>query len=133
LIIGFNIRRFDFAVLQPYLFLSTATLPVLDLLEEIERVRGHRVSLQSLAQGSLEIAKSGQGLDAVSLFKQGKMDSLIQYCLDDVRITKGIYEYGREHGRVYFISNRDWKRYEIPIQWSTVCAAKHEEFPTSLF
>ena len=49
LLIGFNIRKFDLPVLAPYLFLSVETLPVLDLMEEIEKVRGHRVSLHSVA------------------------------------------------------------------------------------
>ena len=76
LIIGFNIRRFEMAVLQPYLFTSVEALPVLDLMEEIEKVRGHRVSLQSVAQATLGTAKSGQGLDAVTLFHEGKMEEL---------------------------------------------------------
>ena len=134
LLIGFNIRRFDLVVLQPYLFLSVETLPVLDLLEEIERVRGHRVSLRSVAQATLDVTKTGPGLDAVELFKRGQMDRLKEYCLNDVRLTKDIYEYGKTNGKVYFISNRDWKKYEIPIQWEEHAATKKENnFPTSLF
>ncbi|MBI4388432.1 MAG: ribonuclease H-like domain-containing protein [Candidatus Omnitrophica bacterium] len=134
LLIGFNIRRFDMVVLQPYLFLSVETLPVLDLLEEIERVRGHRVSLQSVAQATLDITKTGQGLDAVALFRRGQMDTLKDYCLNDVKLTKEIFEYGKKNGKVYFISNRDWKRYEIPIEWGEhTTAKKQNDFPTSLF
>lgn len=134
LIIGFNIRRFDFCVLEPYLFTPIAQFPVLDLLEEIEKVRGHRVSLQSVAQATLGIAKSGQGLDAVQLFHDGKMEELKRYCLDDVRLTKEIYEHGLRESRVYFISNRDWKKYEIPISWNdSVGVRKEASFPTSLF
>jgi DEAD/DEAH box helicase domain-containing protein len=134
LIIGFNIRRFDFAVLAPYLFTPVDTLPVLDLLEEIEKVRGHRVSLQSVAQGTLGVAKSGQGLNAVHYYRQGKMEELKRYCLDDVRITKDVYEYGCAEKRVYFISNRDWQKYEIPINWGGAPSAKKEPaFPSSLF
>ena len=92
LMVGFNIRRFDMPVLQPYLFISADSVPVLDLLDEIERVRGHRVSLQSLAQASLNVSKSGQGIDAVDMYKRGQMDLLKKYCLDDVRITKDLYE-----------------------------------------
>ncbi len=134
LIVGFNIKRFDFAVLAPYFFTSVGTFPVLDLMEEIEKVRGHRVSLQSVAQGTLGTMKSGQGLNAVNLYQQGKMDELKRYCLDDVRITKEIYEYGCANQRVYFISNRDWQKYEVPVDWGEARAAKKEPvFPTSLF
>lgn len=134
LIIGFNVRRFDLYVLEPYLFTSVETLPVLDLMEEIEKVRGHRVSLQSVAQATLGSAKSGQGLDAINLFHNGKMEELKRYCLTDVRITKEVYEYGCTHNRVYFISNRDWQKYEVPISWNGLHEIKKEEvFPNSLF
>ncbi len=134
LLIGFNTRRFDLVVLQPYLFLSVETLSVLDLLEEIEKVRGHRVSLQSVAQGTLDVSKTGQGLDAIGLYQRGQMDLLKSYCTNDVRLTKDIYEYGKDKGRVYFISNRDWKKYEIPIAWGEPAILKKENtFPTTLF
>lgn len=134
LIIGFNIRKFDLAVLEPYLFLSIQTLPVLDLMEEIEKVRGHRVSLHSVAQATLGVTKNGEGLNAIHLYEQGRMDELKKYCLNDVKLTKEVYEYGCRENRVYFISNRDWKKYEIPIVWSQIEEAKKSpSFPDSLF
>jgi len=134
LLIGFNIRRFDLPVLSPYLFLSIETLPVLDIMEEIEKVRGHRVGLHSVAQATLGVTKSGEGSNAVHLYEQGKIEELKQYCLNDVRLTKEIYDYGCREARVFFISNRDWKKYEIPVSWNeTVSAQKDSSFPTSLF
>ena len=133
LLIGFNIRRFDMTVLQPYLFLSVELLPVLDLLEDIEKVRGHRVSLQSVAQATLDVTKTGQGLEAVDLYKRGQIQTLKDYCLNDVKLTKDIYEYGKKNARIYFVSNRDWKKYEIPIEWQELAAKKENLFPTSLF
>ena len=134
LIIGFNIRKFDMPVLAPYLFLSIDTLPILDLMEEIEKVRGHRVSLHSVAQATLGVTKSGEGWNAVNLYDQGRMDELKKYCLNDVKLTKDIYEYGCKESRVYFISNRDWKKYEIPMVWnSSEETKKVSSFPTSLF
>jgi DEAD/DEAH box helicase domain-containing protein len=134
LIVGFNHRRFDFPVLAPYLFTSVDAFPLLDLMEEIEKVRGHRVGLQSVAQATLGVTKTGQGWDAIRLFEEGKMEELKQYCLNDVRLTKDIYEYGLREGRVYFISNRDWQKYEVPISWNGAGAEKKAPaFPTSLF
>lgn len=134
LLIGFNIRKFDLPVLAPYLFLSIETLPILDLMEEIEKVRGHRVSLHSVAQATLGVTKSGEGWNAVNLYDQGRMDELKKYCLNDVKLTKDIYDYGCRENRVYFISNRDWKKYEIPMIWnSSEEVKKAASFPTSLF
>ena len=136
LIVGFNIVHFDLPVLAPYLFVPVENLPVLDLLLEIEKVRGHRVTLESVAEATLKKGKSGSGRDAIELFRQGKIEELKRYCLDDVRLTKEIYEYGKTHGKVYFRSNRDFRVHEIPVSWADFQpAAKPAEtkFPTSLF
>ncbi len=141
LIIGFNIRRFDMAVLAPYLFTPVDQLPVLDLLDEIEAARGHRASLDSIAKPTLNQHKSGHGADAIILFKENRMDELKRYCLDDVRLTKEIYEYGCREGKILFTSTWDYKTYEIPVTWKrateeiTKKASSSREalFPTSLF
>lgn len=134
LLIGFNIRRFDLPVLAPYLFISTENLPVLDLMEEVEKVRGHRVALHSVAQATLGITKTGEGWNAVNLYAQGRIEELKRYCLNDVKLTKEIYEHGCRENRIFFISNRDWKKYEVPISWGeTAVAKKDSPFPTSLF
>lgn len=139
LIVGFNIRDFDMEVLAPYFMTPVKNFPVLDLLVEFEKVRGHRISLQSLAQATLKSSKSGTGWDALQLFKDGRMDELKKYCIDDVKITKDVYEYGIQHGKVLFISNRDYQTHEVPVHWADAMeemkAHKKTDtsFPTSLF
>ncbi|MBI4399101.1 MAG: ribonuclease H-like domain-containing protein [Candidatus Omnitrophica bacterium] len=135
LIVGFNIIGFDLPVLAPYLFSSIDNLPTLDLLAEIEKVLGHRVTLDSVAEATLKRSKTGSGKDAIELFKQGRMEELKRYCLNDVELTKEIYEYGLKHGKVFFRSNRDFRVHEIPVTWKGVKQTKPAEqnFPTSLF
>ncbi len=136
-IVGFNIRDFDMEVLAPYFATPVKNFPILDLLVEIEKVRGHRVSLQSVAQATLKVSKSGSGWDALQLYRDGKLEELKKYCFDDVRITKDVYEYGRQHGKVFFLSNRDYQTHEIPVSWGTEKdfkeQKKEQSFPTSLF
>ena len=139
-IIGFNIRRFDMPVLAPYLFMPAGDLPILDLLEDVEKVRGHRASLDSIAGPTLKQHKTGNGADALLLFKENKMEELKRYCLEDVRLTKEIYEYGCREGKILFTSTWDYKTYEIPVQWKQAThefqnksQAPQPSFPTSLF
>lgn len=139
LVVGFNIRDFDFEVLAPYLVTPVKNLPVLDLLVEFEKARGHRASLQSIAQATLNVSKSGTGWDAIKLYNEGRMDELKKYCLDDVRITKDVYEYGIRHGKILFVSNRDYQTHEVPVAWGNALKEMKEQkktesvFPTSLF
>lgn len=141
LIIGFNIRRFDMPVLAPYVFGDVEKFPVLDLMEAVERSRGHRASLDSIAGPTLNQRKSGSGMDAITLFQEKRMDELKRYCLDDVRLTRDIYEYGCREGKVFFTSTWDYKTYEIPVSWKQETEKMLEahpsssaaKFPTSLF
>lgn len=140
LLVGFNIRRFDLPVFAPYLFAPIDTLPVLDLIEAVEKARGHRASLDSIAQPTLKLRKSGSGMDALALFQEGRMEELKRYCLDDVRLTKEVFDYGRLNGKIYFTSSWDYKTYEIPVSWRDETEGflqpakpSKAEFPTSLF
>lgn len=117
-VIGFNNRRFDFPVLQPYLkHLKLSEIPYLDLMEELEKVLGHRVSLNSLAKATLQAGKSGTGLDAIAFYRNGEMEKLKKYCLDDVRLTKEIYEFGKRFGHVYYQSKDGATRLEAKVGW----------------
>lgn len=136
LLIGFNIKNFDLPVLRPYLAMAVSDMASLDILEEIKNIRGHRVTLQSVATATLNQAKSGSGHDAVRLFREGRIEELKNYCLDDVRLTRAIFEYGRQYAKVFFKSERDYQTYEIPVAWEERVAAfskKESSFPTSLF
>lgn len=140
IIIGFNIRRFDMAVMAPYFFSAVNEMPILDLLEDVEKARGHRASLDSIAGPTLKQHKIGNGADALLLFKENKMDELKRYCLEDVRLTKEIYEYGCKHGKILFTSTWDYKTYEIPVDWKKTTEEllkkpkmRDAAFPASLF
>ncbi len=140
LLVGFNIKKFDMEVLRPYLFTPVEKLPVLDLLDAIERARGHRASLDSVSRATINEGKSGDGAEAITLFREGRMEELTKYCLDDVRLTKTVYEFGRREGKIFFTSSWDFKKYEIPVDWEketeiylSAKARSQNDFPNSLF
>ena len=117
LIIGFNIRRFDMPVLQPYVPYSVTALPMLDIMEEVVKHLGHRLSLESLAQATLGRGKSGHGLEALKWFKEGRFDLITKYCLDDVKLTKELYDYGKQHGRLFATNRFGSEKLQIPVFW----------------
>lgn len=98
LVVGFNIKNFDYAVLQPYSVSSLQKIPTFDILEYIYKKFGFRVSLDTLAKYTLEDSKIADGIMAVEWFRKGEMGKVIEYCKKDVEITKKIFEFGQENG-----------------------------------
>ncbi len=97
-LIGFNSDNFDIPLLNRYYPGDLTQIHSLDLLAEVYAVLGRRIRLQSIAQATLGKGKSGDGLKAVDWWKEGKRDKVREYCIDDVRITKDIFDYARENG-----------------------------------
>jgi DEAD/DEAH box helicase domain-containing protein len=120
LIVGFNIKRFDYPVLEPYLKRSLKNLPTLDIMEEVERFLGHRLSLDALVKATLGEGKTGHGLDAIRFFREGDTEKLKSYCLSDVRLTRDLYEYGKRHGLLRYQKNGEY--YSIPVNWGKPAA-----------
>lgn len=117
LVIGFNSKKFDIPVLKPYLHFDPAVLPQLDIMEEIQNVVGHRIGLESVAQATLGYGKSGSGLDAIKYFRNGEIDKLKKYCLDDVKVTKEVYEYGCKHKELFFTSKYGTGKVRVAVNW----------------
>ena len=117
-VIGFNIIHFDLPVLEPYADKqSLARLAVTDLFVHAVNFLGHRVGLGALAEATLGESKSGHGLEALEWFRQGRVEEVKKYCLDDVRLTRDLFEYGKKHGHVMFTSFVDNKIHSIPVAW----------------
>lgn len=117
-VVGFNIRHFDLAVLQPYISWDLKNLPTLDLMDDIKKSLGFRLYLDSLADATLGVRKSGDGMQALRWYKEGKMDEIKKYCLKDVEITKNLYEFGQKHGHVLFYSRDAGGKVAIPVAWN---------------
>lgn len=117
LIIGFNHVGFDFPVLQAYFSIDVKNLPAFDLMLDLQEKLGHRVGLDSLASATLGIGKSGSGLDAVRFYKEGKMEELKKYCLNDVKVTKDVFEYGLKNQHIFFTSKFGHQKKEVAVDW----------------
>ena len=69
--------------------------------------------LQSLAEATLGRGKSGHGLQAVDWWKEGKIDKVREYCIDDVRLTRELYDYALKHRSLKFKDLRDIREIKI--------------------
>ena len=50
-------------------------------------------------------------------FREGLGEEVKKYCLDDVRLTRDLFEYGKKNGHVMFKSFIDNKIHSIPVSW----------------
>lgn len=102
LLIGFNSNHFDIPLLNKYYPGDLTKIKSLDILKEIKESFGRRMKLDQIAEGTLGIRKSGFGLQATEWWKKGEVEKVKKYCLDDVKITKEIYEYALKNSELKF-------------------------------
>jgi DEAD/DEAH box helicase domain-containing protein len=117
-IIGFNINSFDLPVLQPYYPGDIKHFKTFDILDDIKRILGRRLSLNDVVQATLDKKKTGHGLEAIDFYKEGKWEELKKYCLDDVMLTKELFDYGVSYKKISYLNengkiniNVDWEKY----------------------
>lgn len=117
-VVGFNLLRFDYVVLKPYGLQITSALrgKTTDLLDYVYGKLGFRLSLDNLAGATLGAAKSADGLQAVEWYREGRLEELLAYCEEDVRLTKALWQYGRANGRVHY-HDRYAGRRTLAVSW----------------
>lgn len=97
-LITFNGDHFDIPLLNKYYSGDLTKIRSLDLMVEVRNSLGRRIKLDTLAEATLGKKKSGHGLEAIAWWKNGELDKLVKYCIEDVKITKELYEYGLKNG-----------------------------------
>jgi DEAD/DEAH box helicase domain-containing protein len=116
LVVGFNVLGFDYEVLRAYTDDPLDDLPTVDMLDHIYKRLGFRVSLDNLAQTTLGASKSADGLQAVRWFKEGRIQEILDYCQQDVEVTRRLHEYGKQYKHVKF-RDRNYREQVVPASW----------------
>jgi DEAD/DEAH box helicase domain-containing protein len=117
LVVGYNVKRFDYAVLGAYAPEGALRrVPTLDLLEEIHRVLGFRVKLAAVTAATLGATKSADGLQSLQWFREGRLDLIEEYCRRDVRLTADLYRFGLENGYLLY-PDRDGQPMRVRASW----------------
>lgn len=121
MLIGYNSDHFDIPILNKYYHGDLTKIRSLDLMKEVKEVIGRRVSLDQIAEATLGKKKIGSGLQALTWWKQGDIESLRKYCTEDVRITKEIYDYALKNKNLKYKIGADVAEVKLNTStWSTV-------------
>ena len=123
-VVGFNHLHFDYGVLQGYTVLDLETQTVnLDMMIDLQGHTGRRLSLDKVASATLGTGKTAVGTDALRWWQQYKaggdqefLMKIAEYCAYDVKVTRGVHEYGMEHGHIKFTDGPGEQI--VPVSWS---------------
>lgn len=113
MLIGFNSDSFDIPLLNRYYPGDLSHVRSLDLMVEVQKVLGRRIRLQALAEATLDKGKTGDGLKAQDWWREGKKDKVAEYCIEDVRITRELYDYALANGILKYKDLRDIRDIKI--------------------
>ncbi len=129
MLITFNGDHFDIPLLNEYYKKAErgdlTKIRSLDLLKEIKNSYGRRMKLDQIAEGTFGINKSGDGLQAVTWWRQGEVEKIRKYCLDDVKITKDVYEFAMKNKKLMFKEGPFVKEIKLDTKhWEPVAEVK---------
>ena len=110
-IVSFNGDRFDFEVLRGYHPVDIIRRKSFDLLADLQRRLGFRIKLDDLARETLNHQKTGNGLEMVQWWRQGRKEEVCKYCENDVQLLVDLVKFARLNKYVVVKSCR------LPVDW----------------
>ena len=123
ILIGYNSDHFDIPILNRYYPGDLTQIKSVDLLKEVRNVLGRRLKLESIAQATLGYGKSADGIKAGVWWNEGKVELVRKYCLDDVKITKEIYDYARTNKKLKYMDYEGEREIKLDTSgWEKVAA-----------
>jgi DEAD/DEAH box helicase domain-containing protein len=125
MLVTFNGDHFDIPLLNKYYNGDLTKIKSLDILKEVKNSLGHRVGLGLIAEATLGAKKSGHGLEAIEWWRNGEIDKIIKYCIDDVRLTKELYDYAMKHKKLRFKDGLEIREFPLKTDdWEKVTDVK---------
>ena len=102
LVVGFNQLRFDYRVLSAYSDADFWSVPSFDMLVAVKATLGHRLKLDRIVQATLNAKKTGDGTQAVKWFREGDVERVKEYCMNDTKITRDVFIHGCQKGHLLY-------------------------------
>lgn len=119
-LIGYNSDSFDIPLLNRYYPGDLTQIRSIDLMIEVQKVLGRRLRLQSLAQATLGRGKGGDGLKSVEWWQQGLVDKVREYCIEDVRLTRELFDYALKHGALKYMDLKEKRTVKLNTELWTM-------------
>ncbi len=126
LIVGHNLLRFDYLVLQPYSeqnIIKKLQNNTLDTWDELRKVTGGCwTSLDDLAKRNLCLTKTHDASEIPKMWRDGKHQEVKDYLLNDLKLTEGVFNHGKNVGKFRY-EHKDYGKSlgerEVSVKWGT--------------
>ena len=143
LVVGFNLKNFDYRVLEGYTDYNFNNLKTFDILEEIYNSLGHHVKLSMLAKANFGKTREGNLMKSVHWYKQGDTTKVKDYCEQDVRITRKLFmkackeehlkwHWHNKENRVETLDTSYWHQKAEKLSTSEIQVQEEPPTPTTL-
>ncbi|MEM1311894.1 MAG: ribonuclease H-like domain-containing protein [Patescibacteria group bacterium] len=113
LVVGFNHIWFDLPVLQKYSTYNLFQLTNYDIMVEFEKKAGFKAKLDDLAKSNLGAKKTDTYESYSKYHEQCKWSELIDYCMNDVKLTEDLFKIIRGGGELLYDDSLQVKEFVL--------------------
>lgn len=122
-IVGHNLLRFDYLVLQPYIkqnIIKTLQNKTFDTMRELENVTRCWTSLDDLCKRNFGTTKTVDTLKIPKMWRDGKHQEVKDYLLNDLKMIEAVFNHGKNVGKFKY-EHRDYGKSlgerEVGVKW----------------
>jgi len=122
LLLGHNIAAFDLPILRDSMDIYCINKYVkekqyIDTSKVLLKEHGERFQLKNLVKCTMNDSKLMDSADAPKLWKMGKFDEVVDYCMKDTQLVYDLWKYGQDNGLVKAFSIEKGEHIELGVKW----------------
>lgn len=122
LLLGHNIAAFDLPILRDSMDIFCVTKYLkekkyIDTSKVLLKEHGERFQLKNLVKCTMNDAKLMESADAPKLWKMGRYDEVVDYCMKDTQLVYDLWKYGQDNGIVKAFSLEKGEHKDLGVDW----------------
>jgi hypothetical protein len=121
-LLGHNIVAFDLPILRDSLDIYCIRKYLdekryIDTSKILLKEHGERFQLKNLVKCTMQDSKLMDSADAPKLWKMGRYDEVVDYCMKDTKLVYDLWNYGKENGIVKAFSIEQEIQKDLEVSW----------------
>jgi len=122
LLLGHNLAAFDLPVLRDSMDIYCINKYLkeekyIDTSKFLLKEHGERFQLKNLVKCTMQDSKLMDSADAPRLWKMGRYEEVVEYCMKDTQLVYDLWKYGKENGIVKAFSINNEEFMDLEVNW----------------